>query len=617
VRLGRALAALPRRGTAARNGVRAITLAAATAGVFLVLVAPAVAASHVVTFVPPMGLFGISVSGILKTIAKLLFNVLAGAFLPGWLKHAPQDALRWLIALPDPADPVQWPTMHRLEQDTTAVAIAFLPLTFAIAVLRYTASSVTGGAHHPAESIGRLLGAAVGLLLFPWGFENAVAAVNVTTSTLLGFASIDHGLQRALTLMFAGGVAFGVTGPVVALLVIGAILLAVGLVMIKVGLLALFAILYVAGPLALAVSPVPELHGVWRMWLGILVALALIPVGWCLIFAVAGAISADITHIGTPPAIGTRLVGFFAGVLTFVIAFRWPFFLIGMIRSRGLLSGEVVSGGGGGTGRSSGSVIERVRQSRAALVAGAGAAGGAISHVGGALGAPGGGLVGASRRLGAKAGGAVATTPLALRGRRGLAASWQTVRARAAGGGGGSDASARQRVMAAGAVAAATPAAVRAAMSERGNPRAARAAAEQHLAGARARGGDPGNKPAATGSGSPPAAPSRQPAARSQPQSPPSAPDGSAGRAAVESAAAAATAAAVGRQIHQRKGDGSGKGPPPGEGTTPSVRNRPLQGQPKRAQSSTPPNGPSRPVKPKGHRQRQQPKQPPPRKEGR
>ena len=615
--LGRALAALSRRCPAARNGVRAITFASVTAGAFFVLAAPAVASSHGVTFVPPMGLFGISVGGILKTIAKLLFNVLAGAFLPGWLKHAPQNALRWLIALPDPADPVQWPTMHRLEQDTTAVAIAFLPLTFAIAVLRYTASSVTGGAHHPAESIGRLVGAAAGLLLFPWGFENAVAAVNVTTSTLLGFASIDHGLQRALTLMFAGGVAFGVTGPVVALLVIGAILLAVGLVIVKVGVLALFAILYVAGPLALALSPVPELRGVWRLWLGILVALALIPVGWCLIFAVAGAISADITHIGTPPAIGTRLVGFFAGVLTFFIAFRWPFFLISMIRSRGLLPGEVVSGGGAGTARApGGSATERVRQSRAALIAGAGAAGGAVSHVGGALGAPTGGLVGASRRFGAKAGGALASTPLALRGRRGLATSWQTVRARAAGGG-GSDTGARRRLRTAGAVAAATPTAVRAAMSERGNPRAARAAAEQHLASARARGGDPGNKPAATGSGSAPAAPTRQPAARLQSQSPPSAPDGSAGRAAVESTAAAATAAAVGRQIHQRKGTGSGKGSPSGESTTPSVRNRPLQGQAKRPPSTPPANRPSRPVKPKGRRQRQQPKQPRPRKEGR
>ena len=170
-----------------------------------------------------------SISDILRSIANDLFTVLAGAFLPGWLRHAPAETLRWLIALPDPADAVQWPTMHRLEQDTTSVAVAFLPLTLAIAVARYTASGVAGGVHHPAESLGRLVGAAFGLLIFGWAFGNVVAAVNVTTSALLGFSDIDHGLQRALSLMFTGGLLFGVTGPLVALLVIGAILLAAGL----------------------------------------------------------------------------------------------------------------------------------------------------------------------------------------------------------------------------------------------------------------------------------------------------------------------------------------------------------------------------------------------------
>jgi hypothetical protein len=390
----------------------------------------------------PFGLFGISVSGILRTIAKLLFNVLAGAFLPGWLRNAPREALTWLIALPNPADAVQWPTMHRLEQDTTAVAVAILPMTFAISAARYTASGVTGGAHHPAESIGRLLGAAIGLLLFGWGFENAVAAVNVTTSALLSFGSIDHGLQRALTLMFAGGLAFGVTGPLIALLVIAAILLAAGLFMIKVGVLAAFAILYVGGPLALSLTPVPELHGVWRVWFGVLIALALIPVGWCLMFAVSGAISADITHIGTPAAIGTRLVGFFAGVLTFFLAFRWPFFLISLVRARGLLSPETLAGssGGGSPARSGGGgLIERVGQSRAALSAAAGTLGSAVSHAGSALGAPSGGFApwaaGAGARTAgrtaARAGTALSASPLALRGRRALDSSWQTVRARA------------------------------------------------------------------------------------------------------------------------------------------------------------------------------------------
>ena len=161
---------------------------AAVAAVTLAFPTAAAAATHArggssLLFAPALLGIGIpSISDILRSIANDLFNVLAGAFLPGWLKHAPAATLRWLIALPDPADAVQWPTMHRLEQDTTAVAVAFLPLTLAVAAARYTASSVAGGVHHPAESLGRLVGAAFGLVIFPWAFSNMIAAVNVTTT---------------------------------------------------------------------------------------------------------------------------------------------------------------------------------------------------------------------------------------------------------------------------------------------------------------------------------------------------------------------------------------------------------------------------------------------------
>ncbi len=575
----------------------------------LVAAPPALAAAHPGFSVPvPFGLFGISVSGILKTIAKLLFNVLAGSFLPSWLRHAPQDALRWLIALPDPADQAQWPTMHHLERDTTAVAVAFLPVTFAVTAARYTASGVTGGAHHPAESIGRIVGASAGLLLFPWAFQNAVAAVNVTTSALLSFASIDHGLERALALMFAGGIAFGVTGPVVALLVIAAILLAVGLLMIKVAVLALFALLFVSGPLALGLSPVPELHGAWRVWLGALVALALIPVGWCLLFAVAGAISADITHIGTPPAIGTRLVGFFAGVLTFFLAFRWPFFLLGLIRSRGLLSGDILGSGTAGARTQGSTATQRVRESRAALMAGAGAAGAAVSHAGAALGVPRRGLASAGVRGATRA---ATSTALVLRGRQGLAASWQSLRARAAGSRVGQSRAGR-RLAEAGAVAAATPAAVRAAVAERSSPRAGRAAAEQVLAGARQRnGGGDASKPAAR-------APARSSASRpgvrpatgsaAQPQAQADS------RAAVASAPRAPDGASARRG--QRPPQAPANAPPPRtRPARPTAADRPLEKPARNVPPSQPP--PARPVKPrirpKAHREPKKPPKRPPR----
>ncbi len=574
----------------------------------LVAAPPALAAAHNGFSVPlPFSLFGISVSGILKTIAKLLFNVLAGAFLPSWLRHAPQDALRWLISLPDPADPTQWPTMHRLERDTTAVAVAFLPLTFAVAAARYTASGVTGGAHHPAESIGRVVGASAGLLLFPWAFQNAVAAVNVTTNALLSFASIDHGLQRALALMFAGGIAFGVTGPVVALLVIAAILLAVGLLMIKVALLALFALLFVSGPLALALSPVPELHGAWRLWFGVLVALALIPVGWCLLFAVAGAISADITHIGTPAAIGTRLVGFFAGVLTFFLAFRWPFFLLGLIRSRGLLSGDMLGSGNAGARTQGTTATQRVRESRAALMAGAGAGGAAVSHAGAALGVPRRGLASAGVRSATRA---ATSASLVLRGRQGLAASWQSLRARAAGGRVGQSRAGR-RVAEAGAVAAAAPAAIRAAVAERSSPRAARAAAEQVLTGARQQGGGGESSKRAAGSPASPAAsgpgvrPATSSAAQARAQADP--------RAAVAAPPAAAGAAAA--RGARSPGEALTKRPSQSaRPAKPAATDRLLEKPARNVPPAPPPARPVKPrIRPKAHREPKKPPKNPPR----
>jgi hypothetical protein len=485
----------PRAGPAGKACVarrRAVSVGALAAAVLVLLPSSAAAAGHAAhggsgfTLPIPYGLFGISISGILKTLANDLFKVLAGALLPGWLKHAPQNALRWLIALPDPADPVQWPTMGHLEQDTTAVAVAFLPVTLAVAAARYTASGVTGGVHHPAESLVRLVAAAAGLLLFPWGFRNAVGAVNVTTNALLSFAGIDHGLQRALTLMFAGGLAFGVTGPLVALLVIGAIFLAAGLFIVKVGLLALFAILFVAGPLALAGYPIPELHAAWRLLVGLLVAAAMIPIGWCIIFAVAGAISADITHLATPAAIGTRLVGFFAGLLTFFIAFRWPFFLISLVRARGLLASDALGTSGASHAATGRTALRRAQEGRTALLAGAGTAGAAVSHIGGALGMPSGGLAAGAARVTSRQIHKAVSTPLMLRSRQGLASSWQSVHDRAT----QSRVATTQvgrRVARAGAVAAATPTAVAAAARNRGSAQARRAAGDAILENARPR----------------------------------------------------------------------------------------------------------------------------------
>ena len=275
----------------------ATRLPAAVAAVTLAFPTAAAAATHghggsSLLFAPALLGIGIpSISDILRSIANDLFNVLAGAFLPGWLKHAPAATLRWLIALARPGR--RRPVAH----DAPARAGHHgrrrrVPAPDARRRGRPLHRLRRRRRRAPPRRVaGRLVGAAFGLVIFPWAFSNMVAAVNVTTTALLSFADIDHGLQRALALMFTGGLLFGVTGPLIAVLVIGAILLAAGLFVMKVGILALFAILFVAGPLTLACYPIPELHGAFRLWSGLLIALAAIPIGWCVIFATAGAIS--------------------------------------------------------------------------------------------------------------------------------------------------------------------------------------------------------------------------------------------------------------------------------------------------------------------------------------
>jgi hypothetical protein len=83
---------------------------------------------------------------------------------------------------------------------------------------------------------------------------------------------------------------------------------------LKVLLLLGFALLYVTGLLVIAVRPLPELSHFARAWATALLGLALVPVGWTILFAVAGALSLDATSFHST---GTGTLG---GALTAHIA---------------------------------------------------------------------------------------------------------------------------------------------------------------------------------------------------------------------------------------------------------------------------------------------------------
>jgi hypothetical protein len=339
-----------------------------------------------------------SIGEVLSGVVNGLFGSLLSALTPGFLRHADIATLEWLVALPNVADTSVWPTVDRLEANMVWVAGAILPTTLIIATARDTALSLSFRAH-PANALLRVLGAVFWLVLYRFAFQNGVAFVNVLTHTMLSWSIVAQGLHRTVLVMFGGSLLVGAGGVFLAVLGLVALVFAICLFAMKVLLLMILAILFVAGPLFIALTPLPTVGYLARGWLLALVGVCLIPVGWCIIFATAGAISLDVTNLGGGAHIGSRVVGAFSALATFYIALKWPLMVLGHVRNG--LGGLGVRPGapsGGGAVVSDGALAAKAQRARTGLQAAMLAGGRGIGLAAGALGAPRGGLVGLAGR---------------------------------------------------------------------------------------------------------------------------------------------------------------------------------------------------------------------------
>jgi hypothetical protein len=132
----------------------------------------------------PLAFLGIhfpSVSSIVGGVVKLFFGALLKVV--GVPVHGTAAALRWLVAIPDPADHAQWPTVGRLEGDMQAVGVGLLPLTFTLTAVRYWLAGLSGQPAWSLEAVVRVTCAVGGLVAYGWAFGNVVAAVNVPASS--------------------------------------------------------------------------------------------------------------------------------------------------------------------------------------------------------------------------------------------------------------------------------------------------------------------------------------------------------------------------------------------------------------------------------------------------
>jgi hypothetical protein len=346
----------------------------------------------------PVGLFGLpSLHSIIQAIAKGFFGALAGALVPSWLKHGTVSTIQHLVALPDPAT---WTHVSQLQGDMTYLAAMLLPVTLAVGAVRYWLVGLTGAAH-PASALVRCTGVTGVLVGYRWIVEQTVAGTNTLTHGILGLPAIGNGLQRIIGVLFGGALLSGGGGVFGAFLVIIGVIFAAGLFAAQVLLTLVLALLIVAGPPLIAISAIPELSHLSRSWAHALLSVALVPLGWTVLFATAGALCLDATSFtGAGGGLPGHVAAALAGLITFVIAARLPLMVVGEIRH--LFSGHGL-GGARTSGVPSGAVgTERVRAAHSRLRAvgleGVPSLGRSVGRAAGALGTPNGGPIGAAGR---------------------------------------------------------------------------------------------------------------------------------------------------------------------------------------------------------------------------
>jgi hypothetical protein len=442
----------------------AATLSALACGLLL---APAASAASSGGGVAPLAFLGLpSLHGIIEAIAKGFFSALAGALVPGFLKHGSVATIQYLVALPDPAG---WGHVSELEGDMTYLGMSLMPVTLTVCVLRYWMVGLTGAAH-PVNAVSRCAGASGVLVIYRWLVEQTVAATNTLSHAILGFPVVANGLASIITVLFGGALLVGAGGVFGAFLVLVGVVFAASLFASKEALTVILALAFCAGPPFIALAPIPELSHLARAWSHALMAIVLVPIAWTLLFAVAGALCLDATSFtgGASGGIPGRIEAAFAGLITFVIAVKVPLMLFGELRH--ILAGASSRSRGGTSGAAGHPAMpgaERMRAAharlRSAAYQGVPSLGGSAGRAMGALGAPTGGPVGAARR--GLAGAARRTGVLPGVARTG-ATGGPPVAAGAAGGAAkAASGGLRGRVSRAGAIIASAPREARAAMA--------------------------------------------------------------------------------------------------------------------------------------------------------
>ena len=349
---------------------RFLALALAAAGA-LTLLLPAVASASTghgggaagALLTLPMGsifsdILG-SVAGFGQDVIKTIFGSILTLFFGGsWkiLLH-PYQIIEWLIGLPGtgystafvPFGNTSGGPFAALLNDTRAIGLGVLPLALVNNTFHLISGGVFSRPRDHMHDFGKVFMAALGILIWPWLFGQAIDLANTITLAMLHAANANDNLYKTLATYFVAAWGGGFLDLITTVFLIATALLLVGLIVMKIVMMIALAFLMIVGPIALAFYPFEFLSRILMLFATVFLSIAMIPFGWAALFALFAAFGAGITSAsnffdaGLLGGAAHSTFDLICSLICFYLAWKWPFLLIGRITS--LVGGEVAQAG--------------------------------------------------------------------------------------------------------------------------------------------------------------------------------------------------------------------------------------------------------------------------------
>jgi hypothetical protein len=239
-----------------------------------------------------LGGIGHAIGGTVGKVAVTAFDAIIHALFAPIAKFINTQLLGWLVAVPDYARAGSH--VAATEQTVLAMAGAALAAVATISIARFWAAGMAGSGGSALEGLGRTVGAALLLPIWPWMFHTAVALANDASTGLLGAESVTKSSANLLAVGVGAGVGLGFLGVglfVSIVMAVVASILFLGLLMMKVVLAISTVLVFIGMPIAIVLSPV--VSWIPRVLVRAFAVCLAVPFIWAVCFAASGAMLND------------------------------------------------------------------------------------------------------------------------------------------------------------------------------------------------------------------------------------------------------------------------------------------------------------------------------------